>query len=218
MQMPVQSQTPAITEESTRVLSEFLASICYEDLPEPVVARAEELFLDWLASALAGRGARPIAAIEHFSALMGPASGPSEVLTSRRRSSPFFAALVNGAASHFVEQDDLHNSSVLHPGTVVFPAVLAAAQHAGLSGKQFIAAAVAGYECGVRVGEFLGRSHYRIFHTTGTAGKLAAAAGVANALQLDAVPTQHWRRGYGNFCVMPQTRSNCIPRRPLRTD
>jgi 2-methylcitrate dehydratase PrpD len=191
MQMPVQSQTPAITEEPTRVLSEFLASIRYEDLPEPVVARAEELFLDWLASALAGRGAPPIAAIEHFSALMGPASGPSEVLTSRRRSSPFFAALVNGAASHFVEQDDLHNSSVLHPGTVVFPAVLAAAQHAGLSGKQFIAAAVAGYECGVRVGEFLGRSHYRIFHTTGTAGKLAAAAGVANALQLDAVQTQH---------------------------
>ena len=109
---------------------------------------------------------------------MGPAQGPSEILTTRRRSSPFFAALVNGAASHFVEQDDLHNSSVLHPGTVVFPAVLAAGQHAGISGKALIAAAVAGYECGVRVGEFLGRSHYRIFHTTGTAGKLAAAAGV----------------------------------------
>ena len=191
MPMPLKAKAPEIVAEPTRVLCEFIASIRYEALPEAVVARAEELFLDWLSSALAGKGARPIAALEHFATLMGPAQGPSEMLTTRRRSSPFFAALVNGAASHFVEQDDLHNSSVLHPGTVVFPAVLAAAQHAGLSGKSFITAAVAGYECGVRVGEFLGRSHYRIFHTTGTAGKLAAAAGVAHALGLDAKKTQH---------------------------
>ena len=191
MQMPAKAHAPNTSAQPTRDLCEFLASIRYESLPEPVVARTEELFLDWLASALAGRGGRPIEAIEHFSSLMGPASGPSEILTSRRRTSPFFAALVNGAASHFVEQDDLHNSSVLHPGTVVFPAVLAAAQHAGITGKAFIAAAVAGYECGVRVGEFLGRSHYKIFHTTGTAGKLAAAAGVAHVLKLDADQTQH---------------------------
>jgi 2-methylcitrate dehydratase PrpD len=171
---------------STQVLSEFLVSIRYEALPDHVVARTEELFLDWLASALAGRNARPILAMEQFANLMGPSHGASEILTTRRRTSPFFAALVNGAASHFVEQDDLHNSSVLHPGTVVFPAVLAAGQHAGISGKALIAAAVAGYECGVRVGEFLGRSHYRIFHTTGTAGKLAAAAGTGHVLGLDA--------------------------------
>ena len=191
MQTSVKTQIPQLSEEPTRELCEFLASIRYEALPEPVVARTEELFLDWLASALAGRSAKAIAAIEHFATLMGPSTGPAEVLTSRRRSSPFFAALVNGGASHFVEQDDLHNSSVLHPGTVVFPAVLAAGQHAGISGKALIAASVAGYECGVRVGEFLGRSHYKIFHTTGTAGKLAAAAGVAHVLKLDADQTQH---------------------------
>ena len=191
MQTSVKIEMPESSEEPTRELSEFLASIRYEALPEPVIARTEELFLDWLASALAGRSAKPVAAIEHFAALMGPSTGPSEVLTSRRRSSPFFAALVNGGASHFVEQDDLHNSSVLHPGTVVFPAVLAAGQHAGITGKALIAASVAGYECGVRVGEFLGRSHYKIFHTTGTAGKLAAAAGVAHVLKLDADRMQH---------------------------
>ncbi len=122
---------------------------------------------------------------------MGPREGDSEILVSRKKTSPMFAALINGAASHYVEQDDLHNSSVLHPGTVVFPAVLAVAQTARLSGKDFLAAAVAGYECGVRVGEFLGRSHYKVFHTTGTAGKLAAAAGVAHLLKLDAERMQH---------------------------
>ncbi|MBX9811540.1 MAG: MmgE/PrpD family protein [Burkholderiales bacterium] len=175
----------------TQALCEFLSSIRYASLPEAVVARTEELFLDWFASALAGKGARPVAIMERFATAMGPAEGPAEILTSRKRTSPFFAALVNGAASHFVEQDDLHNSSVLHPGTVVFPAVLAAAQDSGASGRDLIAAAVAGYECGVRVGEFLGRSHYKVFHTTGTAGKLAAAAGVAHVLKLDARRMQH---------------------------
>ncbi len=183
--------TTAVKANPTQVLSEFLASIRYEDLPESVVARTEELFLDWLASALAGKGSRPVRVLEQFAVRMGPAEGPSEILTSRARTSPFFAALVNGGASHVVEQDDLHNSSVMHPGTVVFPAVLAAAQETGASGKDLIVAAVAGYEAGVRVGEFLGRSHYKVFHTTGTAGKLAAAAGVARLLKLDADRTQH---------------------------
>ena len=181
----------ADTASSTRILSEFLASVRYENLPPVVVARTEELFLDWLASALAGRGARPTRIMEQFAREMGPVEGASEILISGKRTSPFFAALINGAASHFVEQDDLHNSSVLHPGTVVFPAVFAAAQATGASGRDFIAASVAGYECGVRVGEFLGRSHYKVFHTTGTAGKLAAAAGVARLLELDTDKVQH---------------------------
>ncbi len=191
MEMPTKTTITAFQTSPARALAEFLASIRYESLPFAVVARTEELFLDWVASALAGKGARPVAVLEKFADAMGPGEGPSEILISRKRASPFLAALVNGAASHFVEQDDLHNSSVLHPGTVVFPAVLAAAQDAGASGKELIAAAVAGYECGVRVGEFLGRSHYKVFHTTGTAGKLAAAAGVARILDLDAGKMQH---------------------------
>lgn len=189
MQMPVKK--PATAGSPTQQLCAFLSSIRYQDLPEPVVARTEELFLDWFASALAGKGARPVETLHAFATAMGPQSGKAENLLARKGTSPFFAALVNGAASHFVEQDDLHNSSVLHPGTVVFPAVLAAAQDVGASGRDLIAASVAGYECGVRVGEFLGRSHYKIFHTTGTAGKLAAAAGVAHILKLDADRTQH---------------------------
>ena len=179
------------TTSSTRTLCEFLSAIRFEQIPAPVIARTEELFLDWFASALAGKDARPTRVMEKFAETMGPRDGDSEILVSRKKTSPLFAALINGAASHFVEQDDLHNSSVLHPGTVVFPAVLAAAQSTRASGREFLAAVVAGYECGVRVGEFLGRSHYKVFHTTGTAGKLAAAAGVAHLLKLDAERMQH---------------------------
>ena len=107
-----------------------------------------------------------------------------EILIHRKRSSPLIAAAVNAAASHFAEQDDVHNGSVFHPAAVVFPAALAVAQALGSSGRELLAASVAGYEVGIRVGEFLGRSHYKVFHTTGTAGTLAAAAAVGRLLKL----------------------------------
>src|SRR5690606_36705984 len=75
--------------------------------------------------------------------------------------------------------------SVFHPAAVVFPPALAVAQAIGASGRAFMTAVVAGYEVGIRVGEFLGRSHYRTFHTTGTAGALASAAAVGHLLGLD---------------------------------
>jgi 2-methylcitrate dehydratase PrpD len=165
-------------------LARFAAELKAEDIPATVLRRTEDLFLDWTASALAGKGAEPVEIIEGFARAMGPGDGKAEVLISRRHTSPLFAAMVNAAASHVVEQDDVHNGSVFHPATVVFPPALAAAQALGRSGREFLAACVAGYEVGIRVGEYLGRSHYRVFHTTGTAGTLAAAAAVGRLLRL----------------------------------
>ncbi|MEP7102442.1 MAG: MmgE/PrpD family protein, partial [Burkholderiales bacterium] len=156
-----------------------------------VIRRTEDLFLDWFASALAGKGARPVESIARFIEAMGPRGGPSEILIHRRGSSPLIAAIANAAASHFAEQDDVHNGSVFHPATVVFPPALAVAQALGKSGRELLTACVAGYEVGIRVGEFLGRSHYKTFHTTGTAGTFAAAAAVGHLLGLDAQQMRH---------------------------
>ena len=177
----------------TRALAEFAAELRYEDIPTVVIDGAKDLITDWLGSALAGKGARPVVALERFAAEMGPgeAGGPSEIIPTRGSTSPLFAALINGATSHVAEQDDVHNGAVFHPATVVFPAVLAVAQSEGASGRELLVAAVAGYEVGIRVGEFLGRSHYKIFHTTGTAGTLTSAAAVARLLRLDADATQN---------------------------
>ena len=175
----------------TRALSEFVASLRLTDVPRPVIEKAKELCADWLGSALAGKDSRPVLALSAVAARMGPPSGPSEVLPDRSSSSPLFASLVNGASSHVVEQDDLHNGSVFHPAAVVFPPALAVAQAERKSGGDLLLAAVTGYEVGIRVGEFLGRSHYKVFHTTGTAGTLAAAAAVAKLLGLDPDGVQH---------------------------
>lgn len=176
-------------------LAAFASGLAFDAIPPAVVRKAEDLFVDWFGSALAGKGARPVEAVAGFACAMGPSPGAgqggSELLVRRRNSSPYFAAMANAAASHLAEQDDVHNGSVFHPATIVFPVVLALAQARGASGRQLLAAAVAGYEVGIRVGEFLGRSHYKVFHTTGTAGTLAAAAAAGNLLGLDAGRMQH---------------------------
>jgi 2-methylcitrate dehydratase PrpD len=175
----------------TAQLAAFAASLRFEDLPEPVVRKIEDLLVDWFGSAVAGHGARAVESLTRFARAMGPVDGPSEVIIHGTRNSPYLAAMANAAASHVAEQDDVHNGSVFHPATVVFPPAVAVAQALGASGAQLLTACVVGYEVGIRVGEFLGRSHYRIFHTTGTAGTLAAAAAVGHLLGLNAQQMQH---------------------------
>lgn len=177
------------TPHLSKALATFASELRIGDIPKEVIARTEDLLVDWFGSAIAGKGSRPVEAITKFAQSIGGfnASNPgsAEILIHRTTSSPFLATLANAAASHVAEQDDVHNGSVFHPGTIVFPAALATAQAIGASGKDLLVAAVAGYEVGIRVGEFLGRSHYKTFHTTGTAGTLAAAAAVGHLLKLN---------------------------------
>ncbi len=163
-------------------LAAFAANLRFEQIPEPVVRKTEDLMVDWFGSVVAGHGSRPVESLTRVALAMGPADGPAEVVNAARTSSAYFAAMANAAASHVAEQDDVHNGSVFHPAAVVFPAALAVAQALNKSGRELLVASIAGYEVGIRVGEFLGRSHYRIFHTTATAGTLAAAAATEPAV------------------------------------
>ena len=172
-------------------LAAFAAQLQAKDIPAEVMRKTEDLLVDWFGSAVAGKGARAVETLTQFVLDMGPNGGPSEILFNRCSSSPYMAAMANAAASHVVEQDDVHNGSVFHPATVVFSPALAVAQALGASGEEFLVACVAGYEVGIRVGEFLGRSHYRIFHTTGTAGSVAAAATVGRLLKLTPEQMNH---------------------------
>lgn len=176
---------------ATAELAAFAANLRFADIPPPVTRKAEDLLVDWFGSAVAGHGARAVESIARFVQAMGPQTGASEVIIHGTHTSPYLAAMANAAASHVAEQDDVHNGSVFHPATVVFSPALAVAQVIGASGQQLLAASVVGYEVGIRVGEFLGRSHYKVFHTTGTAGTLAAAAAVGHLLGLNPVQMQH---------------------------
>ena len=112
-----------MNDHPSLTLATFAAQLDFDAIPTAVVERTVNLYVDWLGSALAGKGARPVETIARFArqAGGGQADDPCEILINRTRTTPYFAAMVNGAASHFAEQDDVHNGSVFHPATVVFP-------------------------------------------------------------------------------------------------
>lgn len=131
---------------------------------------AERFVRDWLGSYVAGGAAREGRILEAY-------GGRARDLEGR----VFLAA----ARSHVTETDDLHRTSVTHPGCVVVPVALLLGREIGASGHAVLAAVLAGYEVMIRVGEALGPAHYRIFHNTATAGPFGAAAAAASLLQLD---------------------------------
>ena len=59
---------------------------------------------------------------------------------------PMRRAFYFGGLSHIIEMDDLHRSSVTHPGTVVIPAAWAVAEVENLGGRAFLEAVLKGYE------------------------------------------------------------------------
>ena len=87
----------------------------------------------------------------------------------------------------------MHRTAVLHVGAVTLPALIAAAEsHAQLSGREFLTAAVAGYEIGPRVGLCMGQEHIgQGWHSGATVGVFSAAAGASRALKLSADATVH---------------------------
>jgi 2-methylcitrate dehydratase PrpD len=94
--------------------------------------------------------------------------------------------MINGAASHALDYDDVNWTLQGHPSVAIIPGLLALAEFRAASGKDFIAAFVAGYETACRVGRLVSPSHYqRGFHATSTVGAIGAAAACANLLRLD---------------------------------
>jgi len=96
------------------------------------------------------------------------------------------AAFANAVMGHGLVREDMHSGSISHLGIVVLPTLLALAQYRRVSGRDFIAAALAGYEVGGQVGRALMDAEIaRIHRPTGVTGPIAAAAAGARLLGLD---------------------------------
>ena len=82
-----------------------------------------------------------------------------------------------------LEMDDVHRTAILHPGPIVWPAVL------GLGSDSLddaLDAGVRGYEAVIAIGATLDARHYAYWHNTATAGVFGAAAGAASRMGADA--------------------------------
>jgi aconitate decarboxylase len=182
----------ARTNDYTRGIADFVAGLGYDDIPREVIERMKLLILDSLGCAVFGAELPWSRILIETLSAVDSTPGCTIWGTGRKLSAPH-AALVNGTLVQGFELDDVHRVGVLHVGAVTLPAVLAAAElRPGMTGRDFLTAAVAGYEIGPRVGMCMGPEHIgQGWHSGATVGVFSACAGAAAALRLTPDQTVH---------------------------
>ncbi|MEX0784789.1 MAG: MmgE/PrpD family protein [Dehalococcoidia bacterium] len=169
----------------TAALADFCRGIRYEDLPPDAITVAKQCLLDWLAVTIAGAD-QPLTQILRAEALEQGGNPQATLIGSGERVTASQAALVNGAASHALDYDDVHLAMSGHPSVPIWPALIALAEQRGASGRDVLAAFVAGVEMECRIGLYVMPGHYSTgFHATGTLGTFGAAAACAHLMGLD---------------------------------
>jgi len=175
----------------TRGIAEFVSGLSFSAIPRDVRERAKLLILDALGCALYGAHLEWCRILRRTLAKLDRSTACAVWGTNQRLSAPH-AALANGTQVQGFELDDVHRQGVLHVGAVVLPALVAVAELRRMSGREFLASAVAGYEVGPRVGLCMGQEHIgQGWHSGATLGVFSAAAGAARGLALDAKKTVH---------------------------
>ena len=168
-------------------------------LPKEAIHHAKRAVIDWYASLLPGSRVAPATLLEQ--ALADELDHGRARLASGRRATIRAAAVINGAASHAVEFDDIWRNAVYHPASPTISAALAVAQSRGVTGEQFLRGVIVGYEVSTRIGEAIMPSHYKYWHTTGTVGTLGAAAAVATVLACSREQFMHAIGNAGTFAA-----------------
>lgn len=164
-------------------LAKRINTLRYEALPAEAVHWAKVGILDTIGVTLAG-AREDCARIVEGVAARG-AAGPSLIFGGSRRTAPLEAALVNGTASHALDYDDCNNTLGGHPSAPILPALFALADENGVSGRDFLAAYVAGFETECKIALAVHFHHYtKGWHPTATLGVFGAAAACAKLLKL----------------------------------
>ena len=160
-----------------------------EPIAPEVLHHAKRAVIDWYAALLPGAVVPPATMLER--AFAEELDRGDARLALGRRATVHAAALINGAAAHTVEVDDIFRDGIYHPGAPTIPAALALAQSRRASGEAFLRAAIVGYEISTRIGAAMGRAHYKYWHNTGTIGCFGAAAAASELLRLDRARFAH---------------------------
>src|SRR5512134_736804 len=164
-------------------LAKRINALRYDSLPAEAVHWAKIGILDTVGVTLAGAREDCARLVDGIAAR--GATGPSLIFGGNRRTAPLEAALVNGTASHALDFDDMTNNLGGHPSAPILPALFALADETGASGRDFMAAYVAGFETECKIAMGVHFYHYtKGWHPTATLGVFGAAAACAKLLKL----------------------------------
>jgi len=174
---------------ATSKLVSFVCQLDPETLPAAILDQAVRCVLDLVGVAIAG-ASTPMAEISARFAHEQFAPGDATVIGSERPLSVTGATWVNGAYASALDMDDGNRMAMGHPGASVIPAALAVAERARASGKEFLAALVAGYEVAVRASAARVPWYKDTMYASGIWGVFGATAAAGKLLKFDAATLQ----------------------------
>ncbi len=167
----------------TKRYAEFVAALRYADIPANVIDKAKTILRDGVgnqiaASAVSEPASRMVELVREWG------GAPQATVTGYGLKVPApMAVLCNAMLGHGVELDDAHGTGLIKGGSVIVSLCLAAAEMAGSSGREVLAALVGAYEIAIRVAKAINPGHrQRGYHTSGTVSLLGGAAAVAKLL------------------------------------
>ena len=172
-------------QEFSSLYADFTVNTHYDNLKPEVIQQAKKLILDLIGVSLAGYKLMefPRMVVDYMGVLGG--TPEATIIQTKKKFPAVNAAFANAACAHALDMDDGHRFAALHPGTVVIPAAIAAAELSGASTRELITGVVVGYEIMIRIGMAINPSSLnRGFHSTGIVGPFGAAAAAANIMGL----------------------------------
>jgi 2-methylcitrate dehydratase PrpD len=173
---------------TAQTLAEFAVGLSYDEIPAEVIERAKDCVIDTVAACVFG-SEQPWTKTVIGYAQRNSAAGECSVLGTPIKVRAPFACLANGASAHAFELDALCEPSVgIHPSAALAVPGLAVSQGRRKSGKELLAALVAGYEVLYRIGDAARQSIEKVgFHSPGVVGVYGTAVVVGRLFGLDAV-------------------------------
>jgi len=174
-------------QTAARTLAAWAAALRYEDIPVAARERARQCIIDTTGAALFG-SRLPWSRIVAGHARQCGGVGASRILGTGLKVSAPAAALANGVAAHAFELDGLRKPSAgVHPGAILLPSALAAAEAQSADGKAVLTAFIAGAEVMFRIGLAAKQTTESLgFHAPGTNGPFGSAIVAGRLLGLNA--------------------------------
>lgn len=180
--------TPVIVEAHEPLavrMARAVVGASVENLPAQVTDKVKLCLRDFIGCAFESRDLAWSRQALQIAARAGGAGSGATIIGCAGSFASGDAAFANAVMGHGLVREDMHSGSISHLGIVVLPALLAIAQARRVSGSDFIAAAVAGYEVGGQVGRAaMDAEVAKIHRPTGITGPVAAAAAVSRLLRL----------------------------------
>src|ERR1700724_44939 len=182
-------KTPGLTQ----YVGQFVLQTKYESIPAEVIELGKKSILDGFGLALAGSHAESGPISRKYIEQCG-GNGKATVIGTAMKTSPRFAALLNGISIHADDFDDTQLAAakdrvyglLIHPTVPVLPAIFALAEQRRVTGKDWMLAYHVGAEVECKIAEAIAPRHYQDgFHTTGTCGSFGSAAACAKLLNFD---------------------------------